>query len=67
MAGVTAKISKKTLEFTPNNPLETLESGSNGENLLDVIVVNDSDKFASFQLELSALGVNENSYINGIL
>ncbi|NJM20129.1 MAG: hypothetical protein HC836_20495 [Richelia sp. RM2_1_2] len=63
MAGVTAKISKKTLEFTPNNPLETLESGSNGENLLDVIVVNDSDKFASFQLELSALGVNENSYI----
>jgi WD40 repeat protein len=63
MSGVTAILSKKSLEFTPNNPLEPSESSSDGENLFDVTVVNDSDKFASFQLELSALGVDENSHI----
>ncbi|MEO1377547.1 MAG: hypothetical protein AAFW70_25360, partial [Cyanobacteria bacterium J06635_10] len=63
MAGVTAILSKKSLEFTPSNPLESSDSSFNGENLFDVTVVNDSDKFASFQLELSAPGVDENSHI----
>ena len=63
MAGVTAILSKKSLEFTPNNPLESSNSGFNGENLFDVTVINNSDKFASFQLELSAPGVDENSRI----
>lgn len=63
MAGVTAILSKKSLEFTPNNPLESSDTSFNGENLFDVTVVNDSDKFASFQLELSAAGVDENSHI----
>ena len=63
MAGVTAILSKKSLEFTPNNPFESSDSSFNGENLFDVTIVNDSDKFASFQLELSAPGVDENSNI----
>ncbi|MBD2296373.1 hypothetical protein H6G06_23530 [Anabaena sphaerica FACHB-251] len=65
MAGnVKVIVSKKNLEFTPDG-----HSGSGydlnikDENEFDVIVVNESDKFASFQIELSTPGLDENNQI----
>ncbi|GAB1543819.1 hypothetical protein NUACC21_64950 [Scytonema sp. NUACC21] len=63
MAGsVRVKVSKKNLEFTPDTTSESFNTSVPGENEFDVIVVNDSDKFASFQLELSTPGVEDNPH-----
>lgn len=62
MAGsVKAIVSKKTLEFTPDSSSDDVNV--NQENEFDVTVINASDKFASFQLEISTPGLDENSHI----
>ncbi len=64
MAGsVQAQVSKKTLEFTPDSSFDSSDISVNSENEFDVTVTNKSDKFASFQLELSTPGLDENSQI----
>ncbi|KYC42231.1 hypothetical protein WA1_19825 [Scytonema hofmannii PCC 7110] len=61
MAGnVKAIASKKTLEFTPDS-FDYLDVNTNGENEFDVSVINGSDKFASFQLELTTPGLDDST------
>ena len=60
---VTSIISKKKLEFTPDPSFDSYNSSVNSENKFDVEVINNSGKFASFQLELSTPGVDENSQV----
>jgi len=65
MAGsVKALVSKKNLEFTPDNHLASIDDiHIKDENEFDVIVINESDKFASFQVELSTPGLDDNHQI----
>ncbi|MBD2692093.1 hypothetical protein [Anabaena catenula] len=65
MAGnVQVIVSKKNLEFTPDGHSGTVDDlNIKDENKFDVIVVNESDKFASFQIELSTPGLDENNQI----
>jgi WD40 repeat protein len=69
---VRAVVTKKNLEFTPGSLPDTtdplVKGGSNStitnrENEFDVIVVNQSDKFASFQLELSTPVLDDSSQL----
>jgi WD40 repeat protein len=60
---VRAVVTKKNLEFTPGSLPNSTDVIANGENEFDVIVVNHSDKFASFQLELSTPVLDENSQV----
>lgn len=60
---VTAIISKKKLEFTPDPSFDSYNPSVNSENKFDVEVINNSDKFASFQLELLTPGLDENSQV----
>ena len=64
MAGsVKAVVSPKILEFTPDSSSYSCDVSVKDENELDVTVTNNSDKFASFQVELSTPGLDENSQI----
>jgi hypothetical protein len=63
-ANVKAIVSKKNIQFTPDSSYDSLEVGGNSENAFDVTVINESDKFASFHLELLALGLDEGANIN---
>lgn len=65
MAGsVKSLVSKKNLEFTPDSHLASLDDiHIKDENEFDVIVINESDKFASFQVELSTPGLDDNHQI----
>ncbi len=64
MAGnVKAVVSQKILEFTPDSSSYSCDVSVKDENELDVTVTNNSDKFASFQVELSTPGLDENSQI----
>ncbi|KST67654.1 WD40 repeat domain-containing protein [Mastigocoleus testarum] len=60
---VTAVVSRRQLEFTPDNSFDAYNSSINSENTFEVEVTNNSDKFASFQLELSTPGMDENSQV----
>lgn len=60
---VKAVVSQKILELTPDNSSYSCDFNVKDENEFDVIVTNDSNKFASFQVELSAMGLDENSQI----
>lgn len=58
---VTALVSKKKLEFTPDTSFEDYNPGINSENKFEVEVINNSNKFTSLQLELSTPGVDQSS------
>ncbi len=63
MAGnVKALTNKKTLEFTPDY-FNDSDGNANGENEFDVTVINGSDKFASFQLELTTPGLDDSTQL----
>ena len=59
---VKATVSKKQLRLIPDISASANES-SNGENEFDVTVINESDKFASFYLELLTIGIDSNSNV----
>lgn len=63
MAGVKAIVSKKVIQFTPDSSYDLSNVTVNEENEFDVTVINESDKFASFQVELLTAGVDENSHV----
>ncbi len=63
MAGrVKAIISRKNLEFTPDSH-SFPDNSVKDENEFDITVVNESDKFASFQVELSTPGLDDDTNI----
>ncbi|MBN3941577.1 hypothetical protein [Nostoc sp. NMS9] len=64
MAGsVKAIVSKKVIQFTPDSSYDLSNVTVNEENEFDVTVINESDKFASFQVELLTAGLDENSHV----
>ncbi len=60
---VKAIVSKKELKLIPDISVDSGDESSNGDNEFDVTVVNESDKFASFYLELTTIGSDPNSNI----
>jgi WD40 repeat protein len=58
---IRAVISKKKLTLIPGMAFEPTGASGVGDNEFDVIVTNESDKFASFQLELLAPGLDPDS------
>jgi len=63
MAGrVKAIVSRKNLDFTPDGHSYS-DNNVKDENEFDITVVNESDKFASFHVELSTPGLDDNTDI----
>ncbi len=58
---VRAIVSKKKLILKPDISPDSSEGDVNGENEFDVTVINESNKFASFQLEISPLAADADS------
>lgn len=61
---VRAVLSKNSIQFTPDTSYNVSDIEENGENSFDVTVINESDKFASFHVELIAPGVDEAAELN---
>lgn len=58
---VRAIVSKKKLRLIPDLSSDSTDASGDRENEFDVTVTNGSDKFASFQLEITAPGLDPNS------
>jgi WD40 repeat protein len=65
MAGnIQVIVSQKNLEFTPDGNSGYVDGlNIKEDNELDVIVINESDKFASFQIELATPGLDDGNQI----
>lgn len=60
---VKAVVSKREIKLIPDIANESGDRTANGENEFDVIVVNESKKFASFCIELLAIGADAESNV----
>jgi len=60
---VKAIVSKREIRLIPDIVIESGDRTANGENEFDVTVVNESNKFASFYIELLAIGADAESNV----
>ncbi|NJK65177.1 MAG: hypothetical protein HC941_00360 [Microcoleus sp. SU_5_3] len=60
---VKAVVSKREIKLIPDIGVESTDETANGENEFDVTVVNESNKFASFYIELLAIGADSESNV----
>jgi len=60
---IRAVVSKKKLTFIPDVSTNSTEIPHSKDNEFEVIVINESDKFASFQVELLTPGTDPNSNV----
>lgn len=60
---VKAIVSKKQLTLSPDIAVDSGDERTNHDNEFDVTVINESKEFASFQLELSAVGTDSDSNV----
>lgn len=60
---VKAVVSQREIRLIPDIANESGDRTANGENEFDVIVVNESQKFASFYIELLAIGADAESNV----
>ena len=60
---VKAIVSKREITLIPDLVIEAGDRTANGENEFDVTVVNESNKFASFYIELLAIGADAESNV----
>jgi WD40 repeat protein len=58
---ITATVSKKKLVLIPDITSDLIDVADTKDNEFDVVVINESDKFASFQLELLAPGLDSDA------
>ncbi|MEG4534870.1 hypothetical protein [Microcoleus sp. D2_18a_D3] len=60
---VKAVVSKREIKLIPDIANESADRTANNENQFDITVVNESSKFASFYIELSAIGADAESNV----
>jgi WD40 repeat protein len=60
---VKAVVSKREIKLIPDIGVESSDETANGENEFEVTVVNESNKFASFYIELLAIGADSESNV----
>ncbi len=60
---VKVTVSKRLIKLIPDMAIDVASEPGNGENEFDVTVINESNKFASFSLELLAIGADANTNV----